>query len=393
MTDGAAAPLTFDGGVSSPAPSPFDAVLLVHPVSDHAVAGLHLVERAAFTLVRAGARRLLCVGARPPCPLRLPDVPIAWVAADDAVALDSWLTSATSVVVGMDAAVVTDRDTVAALAVDPRAGLLATHGLARLWRAPRERIPATLQGTPTDATAWTPPPGALLLPAADAAAREVAARALFSRLGRAGDGWFTRLVDRRISRALTRVLLPTGVTPNQVTLASIAAGILAGGLFATGSHAAAVAGSLLFLASTIVDGCDGELARLTFRESRFGALLDVVGDNVVHVFLFGGIAVGLYRRGHDPRLAIAGWLLVLGVVAAMIAVYACVVRREPTRRQRALFEAFASREFAYLLVALTLAGKLAWFLWAAAAGTWAFAVALVALRRRPSERVCETGDQ
>jgi len=46
-----------------------------------------------------------------------------------------------------------------------------------------------------------------------------------------------------------------------------------------------------------------------------------------------------------------------------------------------LFQAFASREFAYLLVVLTLAGKLAWFLWIAAVGTWAFVVALVALRQ------------
>ncbi len=381
MADGAAAPAIFGGGASSPAQSPFDAILVVDAASDHVVAGLHLVERAAFTLGRAGARRLLCLGARPPRTLRLPDVPTTWVAAADDTALTAWVANATPVVVGMDATVVTDPDTVAALAGDPRAGLLAANDRAALWRAPREHVSTTLGGTRANATTWTPPPQALLLAADDAAARELAARALFSRLGRPGDGWFTRLVDRRISCALTRVLLPTGVTPNQVTLASIVAGILAGGLFATSNRAAAVAGSFLFLASTIVDGCDGELARLTFRESRFGALLDVVGDNVVHVFLFGGIAVGLYHRDHDPWVAAAGWLLVVGAVAAMIVVYACVVRREPTRRQRALFEAFASREFAYLLVVLTVAGKLGWFLWAAAVGTWAFVVALVALRR------------
>jgi phosphatidylglycerophosphate synthase len=205
-------------------------------------------------------------------------------------------------------------------------------------------------------------------------------RALFARLGRPGDGWFTRLVDRRISRALTRLLIPTSVSPNAVTLVSIAIGISAGLLFATGEPQAAIAGALLFLASTIIDGCDGELARLTFRESRLGARLDVIGDNVVHLFLFGGIAFGLYRHGHDPRLAAVGWLLVLGVVLAMAAVYAFFVHREPTRAQRALFEAFASREFAYLLVVLTVIGRLEWFLWAAALGTYAFVAGLLALR-------------
>jgi phosphatidylglycerophosphate synthase len=383
----------------APAPPAFDAVLVVRPTSEAEVAGLRLLERAAFTLARAGARRLLCIGAPPRGALRMPDVAIDWVAAPDAAATAAWLAGAAAPVIGMDATAVVDRETVVALAADPRDTLLAADGHALLWRAPRTRVthilpqaialatvaiePGVVRTLPpfAAATPWTPPADALLRPVDDAAAGRAVARALFARLGRPGDGWFTRLVDRRVSRALTRLLLPTGVTPNQVTVASIVVGIVAGMLFATGNRAAAMGAAALFLASTIIDGCDGELARLTFRESRFGARLDVVGDNVVHVVLFAGIAAGLYRRDHDPRVAVAGWLLVVGVIAAMAAVYACVVRRQPTARQRALFEAFASREFAYLLFVLTLAGKLEWFLWVSAAGTYAFVVALLALRR------------
>ena len=53
-----------------------------------------------------------------------------------------------------------------------------------------------------------------------------------------------------------------------------------------------VLGSLLFLLSTIMDGCDGEIARLTFQESAFGAKLDLITDNVVHLVLFPSIALG-----------------------------------------------------------------------------------------------------
>jgi phosphatidylglycerophosphate synthase len=390
------APVT-DG---APAPLAFDAVLVIHPASEHRVAGLRLLERAAFTLARAGAQRLLCIGRRPPNTLRMPDVATDWAASPDALTVAAWLGRSMAPVIGMDAAAVVDRDTVAALAADPRAVVLAADGHALLWRAPHalaalalpQAVALVTAGAARSAadrtlppfaaaTRWAPPAGALLQAAHDDAAGRAAARALFARLGRPGDGWLTRLVDRRISRALTRLLLPTGVTPNQVTVTSIAVGIVAGVLFATGSHAAAILGAMLFLASTIIDGCDGELARLTFRESLFGARLDVVGDNVVHLFLFGGIATGLYRRAHDPRLAIAGLLLVVGVIAAMATAYACIVRRRPTPRQRALFEAFASREFAYLLFVLTFAGKLEWFLWASAAGTYVFVVALLALRR------------
>lgn len=384
------------------APPAFDAVLLIHPASSAEIAGMTLFERAAWTAARAGARRLLCVGARVPGTLRLPGIATEWIATADAAVESTWLVEATATVIGMDAATVVDVGTVAALAADPRDAVLAVDGLALLWRAPRAvaadtlaraaaRVPSDAGGFGASATAeiaalpgatrWTPPAGGLLRPVRAPSDTSAATAALFARLGRAGDGWFTRLVDRRISCALTRLLLPTGVTPNQVTIASIAAGLGAAALFTLGDPRVAIVASFLFLASTIVDGCDGELARLTFRESRLGAILDVVGDNVVHLFLFAGIALGLYRADHDPRIAVAGWLLVLGVVAAMAAVYVCIVRRRPTRRQRALFEAFASREFAYLLVVLSVAGKLEWFLWASAAGTYVFVAALLALRR------------
>jgi phosphatidylglycerophosphate synthase len=183
-------------------------------------------------------------------------------------------------------------------------------------------------------------------------------------------------VDRRFSRWLTRRLLPTGVAPNTVTLVSILMGIVGGSCFALGVPGMAAIGALLFLASTIIDGCDGEIARLTFRESVFGARLDILGDNLVHLFLFGGIAIGLYRRSADPAIATLGVALVLGVLFAMTTVYACVIRREPNHAQRTLFEAFASREFAYLLVVLTLVGRLDWFLWLSTFGTYLFSIGL-----------------
>ena len=45
-------------------------------------------------------------------------------------------------------------------------------------------------------------------------------------------------------------------------------------------------GALLFLAHSILDGCDGELARLQFQQSRWGGVLDFWGDNVVHIVIF-----------------------------------------------------------------------------------------------------------
>src|SRR5207247_11336043 len=67
-------------------------------------------------------------------------------------------------------------------------------------------------------------------------------------------------------------------------------------------------GALLFLTHSILDGCDGELARLKFLESRAGAVLDFWGDNLVHVAVFGCMAVGWSLAGGGD------WPLVLGFV-------------------------------------------------------------------------------
>lgn len=366
----------------------FDGVIAVGPGADRVVGGMRLFERAAFVLARAGARRLLCLGA-PAARERWPDLPTTW-AATDGTTVGPWITSAAPRVIVTSATTVTEPAAIAALAETDGPPTLVAPEPAILWRTDPATLLARIAAEmpfdlrPAADVAWCPPLNALVATAVDEPSRAAVERALYARLGRSGDGWFTRHVDRRFSRALTRLLLPTGVPPNVVTVVSIAIGILGGGCFAVGNPAAAIAGALLFLASTIIDGCDGEIARLTFRESTFGARLDILGDNLVHLFLFGGIAIGLYRRSSDPTIALLGAALVLGVCVAMVAVYLCIVRQEANPRQRLFFEAFASREFAYLLVILTLLGRLDWFLWLSAVGTYVFALGLFVLGRRPA---------
>lgn len=369
-------------------PPSFDGVIAVTDGAEHIVGGLRLLERAAFVLARAGARRLLCVGTRPPRSLRLPAIPLAWCEHGIGLPTD-WLRDAAETIVISGATTVADPGTVAALATAAGPPCLAVGPPATLWRIDRRTLrtrASTTLAAPVDAPLWQPPATALVRVGHDLTSRREAEQALYDRLGRTGDGWFTRVVDRRFSRFLTRRLLPTGISPNQVTIVSIVIGIIGGCCFATGMPGIAAIGALLFLASTIVDGCDGEIARLTFRESAFGARLDILGDNLVHLFLFGGIASGLYRRSADPAIAVLGIGLVAGVLLAMATVYLRVVRREPTPAQRDLYEAFASREFAYLLVVLTLAGRLDWFLWLSVFGTYAFSIGLWVLgpERSPS---------
>ncbi|HEY7489592.1 MAG TPA: CDP-alcohol phosphatidyltransferase family protein [Candidatus Tectomicrobia bacterium] len=200
---------------------------------------------------------------------------------------------------------------------------------------------------------------------------------LLRSLGREGDSFIVRVFDRRISQALTKRLVRTRVRPNQLTVFSALLGLSGACLLAQPSRLMQVLGSLLFLTSTIIDGCDGELARLTFQESDFGAKLDLIMDNVVHICLFSGIALGLYWEAHNTLYLWLGGLTLGGTLGSM-AMYLPHVWHPPNHRSTLmrLHESLASRDFAYALPLLALFDKLAWFLWTAALGTYVFAATL-----------------
>ncbi len=201
---------------------------------------------------------------------------------------------------------------------------------------------------------------------------------LLRSLGREGDSVLVRMLDRRLSRLLTQRLMRTSATPNQITLASAAVGIMGAFCLAQPSQVWQVLGSLLFLLSTILDGCDGEIARLTFQESAFGAKLDLIMDNVVHLVLFPSIALGLYRREYDTLYFVLGGLTLGGILVSIAVYLPYLLRQQKMHGTLArLYEHLASRDFAYVLPVLALIDGLQWFLWATTIGTYLFAGAWV----------------
>ncbi|MGH7819402.1 MAG: CDP-alcohol phosphatidyltransferase family protein, partial [Candidatus Binatia bacterium] len=201
--------------------------------------------------------------------------------------------------------------------------------------------------------------------------------ALFQGLARNVTNLFARTVDRAMSRAISRRLAPHPVTPNQITIFSTLLGILGALVMLDPSYLAGAVGAFLFFAHTVIDGCDGEIARLKFQESAWGAKLDLIGDNVVHAFLFPCMAARFYFADPSGPFLALGAVALTGVLVTWGVVYALIVRRDPSPTVRRCFETFANREFAYLVLALGLLGKLDWFVWAMAFGLWIFPSALV----------------
>jgi phosphatidylglycerophosphate synthase len=225
------------------------------------------------------------------------------------------------------------------------------------------------------------PAGAVVI--REASDRRAAERWLYRSLIKQNEGFMSRHFERKLSMAVTRRLVDTSVTPNMMTVVSVAIGLAAAPCFLSAAPAWQLTGALLFLAHSILDGCDGELARLKFLESRHGAVLDFWGDNIVHFAVFSGIAVGWALHTHSA------WPLVVGgvAVAAAAGTAAFMFRRFVEDRATTgtwaarLIGAMSHRDFIYIVVLLSAFGRAHWFLIATAIGTPLFlALALVFLR-------------
>jgi phosphatidylglycerophosphate synthase len=131
---------------------------------------------------------------------------------------------------------------------------------------------------------------------------------------KATDGFFTTFFVSPYSKYIARWAARRGLTPNQVTTASLVVGIAAAAAFATGSRAGLVAGAVLLQAAFTADCVDGQLARYTRSFSSLGAWLDSIFDRTKEYAVYAGLAIGATRGGGDPVWLLAGAALALQTV-------------------------------------------------------------------------------
>ncbi len=125
-------------------------------------------------------------------------------------------------------------------------------------------------------------------------------KSLIRNLTKPNDGWVSRNLNRPISTLFSRLLASTHITPNQVTLALVIPSLLTGYVFAQGGYWGFLIGGALFHLTSILDGVDGELARLKFKSSLYGKWLDFMCDNLAYLAALVGFLVGLFRDGISP---------------------------------------------------------------------------------------------
>jgi len=131
------------------------------------------------------------------------------------------------------------------------------------------------------------------------------------------DGLFARF-NRRISVPISRQLIKWPITPNMVSLFTLAVGVVSGFFFACGGYWNTVFAAVLSVWASILDGCDGEVARLKLQESDFGCWLETICDYLYYLLVFSGMAIGLVRRSGPTYLVWTGLLLAGAVTSFLV---------------------------------------------------------------------------
>ncbi|HVO59568.1 MAG TPA: flippase-like domain-containing protein [Terriglobales bacterium] len=131
------------------------------------------------------------------------------------------------------------------------------------------------------------------------------------------DGIFARM-NRRVSIPISHQLIKFPITPNMVSLFTLGVSFLSGLYFAFGGYWNTVIGAALSLWASILDGCDGEVARIKLQSSDFGCWLDTACDYLYYLFIFAGMTIGLARSSGRTSFVAWGVALFAGAILTFI---------------------------------------------------------------------------
>jgi len=137
------------------------------------------------------------------------------------------------------------------------------------------------------------------------------------------DGWLVKPTDgiyarlnRRVSIPISRQLIKFPITANMVSVFTLGVGFASAAFFAFGGYWNTLLGAVLCLWASILDGCDGEVARLKLQESAFGCWLETICDYLFYLALFVGMTLGLWRSSGSNTYLLWGTLLLVGAIVS-----------------------------------------------------------------------------
>ena len=160
----------------------------------------------------------------------------------------------------------------------------------------------------------------------DPEGRRRATDALFEACRKPVDGMISRHLNRHVSIFISRRIVGTPLTPNAMSVLTFLLAVAAAFAVARGDYTGMLAGAALFQANSILDGCDGELARVRFQHSKAGQWLDTVFDDLSTLLFYGGLIVGVQGAPFARELSLAGYLAMGALSLTSLQYYAELLR-------------------------------------------------------------------
>ena len=109
------------------------------------------------------------------------------------------------------------------------------------------------------------------------------------------DGFISRFLNRPISSRITRLLVKLPIHPSAFTASIFVLPLVAGAFLLRGDYLGVLLGAALFQVFSVLDGCDGEIARARNLESKFGERLDNICDFLGSLIYVVALGTGLHH--------------------------------------------------------------------------------------------------
>lgn len=121
-------------------------------------------------------------------------------------------------------------------------------------------------------------------------------RRLFKSLSKPTDGLAAKYLNRPLSIRISQLLVQTPITPNQWSLFLFGVTLTGAWILTLGNKAGFILGTFLYQMVSLLDGCDGELARVRFQESKQGEWIDTLSDLGGNILFLAALGLGLSRQ-------------------------------------------------------------------------------------------------
>lgn len=223
------------------------------------------------------------------------------------------------------------------------------------------------------------------------------------------DGIVSRHLNRYVSLWISSRIARWGIHPNHISIVTFSLGILAGVLAAMGGYWYLLLAGVVFQINSIIDGCDGELARVKYEFSVLGEWLDTISDDLSDVFFWAGLGIGAWRT-FESFVPPTWWLWLAAIAVVFKGVSMALYYTWLYARGRGDLLAFTwsfdsasddgpllarvlrvlkyttKKDFiVFLAMILGFLGALPWLLFAAAVGNIVVAVGVILQRRAKGE--------